>query len=88
MANVFLDPSHLAVVRRGNITADADAQAISPVVARERVWAALPEHGSIGIAEIVSRTGLPFGTVAIALGELRTTNRLRDCSVLMYGRKG
>ncbi len=87
MANVFLAPEH-AVAMRGNRTADAEAQAITRDVARERVWAALPEHGSIGVAEIKRLTGLGFGAVAIALGDLRTTNRLRDCSALMYGRKG
>lgn len=88
MANVFLAPSDMAVLMRGNRTADAEAQEITRDVARERVWAALPEHGSTGVAEIMRLTGLAFGTVAIALGDLRTTNRLRDCSALMYGRKG
>lgn len=81
MANVFLDPSRLAVARRGNITADADAaQAARDVAVADAVLAALAGAPRT-IWELVplcrASAAASFSEVAVAARALIAAGKIR-----------
>ena len=93
MANTFLAASDMAVLMRGNRTADADAAAGDRRFAvREAVMAKIPAGATVTIWSLcaalrTAEIAATFVEVSVAVGELRDAGRLCG-SADGYRRKG